>query len=97
LVGVRARVHARGLRVDAAVAVHHGGVPARGAVRGATRCGATADGPRARDGLSAADEASIVRELVREVARRQGWRATFAPILDPEGSGNGLHIHLSFR
>lgn len=50
-----------------------------------------------RDGLAAADEASIVRELVREIARRQSWRATFAPILDPDGSGNGLHIHLSFR
>lgn len=48
-------------------------------------------------GLAAADQASIVRELVREVARRQGWRATFAPIVDPDGSGNGLHIHLSFR
>jgi glutamine synthetase len=50
-----------------------------------------------REGMAAADEASIVRELVREVARRQGWRATFTPILDPDGSGNGLHIHLSFR
>ncbi len=50
-----------------------------------------------REGIAAADEASIVRELVREVARRQGWRATFAPILDPDGSGNGVHIHFSFR
>jgi glutamine synthetase len=43
----------------------------------------------------AADRASIVREVVREVARRQGFRATFAPIVDPEGLGNGVHIHLS--
>jgi glutamine synthetase len=50
-----------------------------------------------REGLAAADEASIVRELVREVARRLGWRATFVPMIDPEGSGNGLHIHLSFQ
>ncbi len=50
-----------------------------------------------REGLAAADEASIVRELAREVARRLGWRATFAPMVDPEGSGNGLHIHLSFQ
>ncbi|HEY5057513.1 MAG TPA: glutamine synthetase family protein [Gaiellaceae bacterium] len=50
-----------------------------------------------RDALAAADEASIAREIVREVARRLGWRATFAPIPDPDGSGNGVHIHLSFR
>lgn len=50
-----------------------------------------------REGLAAADEASIVRELVREVARRLGWRATFVPMIDPDGSGNGLHIHLSFQ
>jgi glutamine synthetase len=50
-----------------------------------------------REGLAAADEASIVRELVREIARRLGWRATFVPMIDPDGSGNGLHIHLSFQ
>ena len=50
-----------------------------------------------REGLAAADEASIVRELVREVARRLGWRATFVPMIDPDGSGNGLHIHISFQ
>lgn len=50
-----------------------------------------------RHGLAAADAAAIVRELVRETARRHGWRATFAPILDPEGSGSGLHLHLSFE
>ncbi len=49
-----------------------------------------------RHALAAADAAAIVRELVREVARRHGWRATFAPILDPGGSGNGAHVHLSF-
>lgn len=50
-----------------------------------------------REGVAAADEASIVRELVRECARRLGWRATFVPIADPSGSGNGVHIHLSLR
>lgn len=50
-----------------------------------------------REGLAAADEASIAREIVREVSRRLGWRATFAPLVDPEGAGNGVHIHLSFR
>jgi glutamine synthetase len=50
-----------------------------------------------REGLAAADSASIVREVVREVARRQGWRASFAPLVRPDGSGNGLHVHMSFR
>ena len=48
------------------------------------------------DGLAAADVAVIVREVVREVARRLGCRATFAPVVDPEDVGSGLHIHLSF-
>jgi glutamine synthetase len=50
-----------------------------------------------REGLEAADAASIVRELVRDVARHQGWRASFTPIVRPDGSGNGLHLHMSFR
>jgi glutamine synthetase len=49
-----------------------------------------------RHALAAADAAAIVRELVREVARRHGWRATFAPILAPDGTGSGTHVHLSF-
>lgn len=49
------------------------------------------------EGLAAADDAAIARELVREVARRVGRRASFAPIADPEGAGNGLHIHFSLR
>lgn len=47
-------------------------------------------------GLAAADAAVIVREVVREVARRLDYRATFAPVVDPDDAGNGLHIHLSF-
>ncbi|GAA3111439.1 glutamine synthetase family protein [Streptosporangium carneum] len=49
------------------------------------------------DGLVAADRAVLLRELVRDLARRRGLRAGFAPLPDPEGSGNGVHIHLSFR
>jgi glutamine synthetase len=51
---------------------------------------------RPAEGVLAADRASIVRDVVREVARHLGYRASFAPIVDPEGVGNGVHIHLSF-
>jgi glutamine synthetase len=50
-----------------------------------------------REALTACDDAAIARELVRETARRCDRRATFTPIADPDGSGNGLHIHLSLR
>jgi glutamine synthetase len=46
-------------------------------------------------GLAAADRAVVLRELVREVARRCGSRASFAPLVDPAGPGNGVHIHLN--
>jgi glutamine synthetase len=48
----------------------------------------------ATDGLAAADRSVVLQEVVREVARRRGLRATFTPLLDPEGPGNGVHIHL---
>jgi glutamine synthetase len=48
-------------------------------------------------GLRAADEAVIQREMARAVAHRLGQRAIFAPILDPNGVGNGTHIHFSLR
>ncbi len=48
-------------------------------------------------GLRAADDAVIAREMARAVAHRLGHRAIFSPILDPNGVGNGVHIHLSFR
>jgi glutamine synthetase len=47
-------------------------------------------------GLRAADEAVITRELVRAVAYRFGQAVSFAPIADPNGVGNGTHIHFSF-
>ena len=46
-------------------------------------------------GLVAADRAAAMREVVREVARRLGYRASFAPMSDPEGAGNGVHVHIS--
>jgi glutamine synthetase len=49
----------------------------------------------AAEGLTSADRAVVLREVVREVARRQGVRASFVPLLDPEQAGSGVHIHLS--
>jgi glutamine synthetase len=46
-------------------------------------------------GLASADRAVIFREVVRELARRHGMRASFAPLLDPAQAGNGVHVHLS--
>jgi glutamine synthetase len=48
-------------------------------------------------GIRAADEAVISREMARAVAHRLGHRAIFAPMLDPDGIGNGTHIHFSLR
>jgi len=47
-------------------------------------------------GLRAADEAVITRELVRAVACRFGQAVSFAPMANPNGVGNGTHIHFSF-
>ncbi len=52
-------------------------------------------GPAA--GLAAADRAVVFREVVREMARRQGLRATFTPLLSPAEAGNGVHIHFTLR
>jgi glutamine synthetase len=45
--------------------------------------------------LVAADRAVAVREVVRDVARSVGWRATFTPVLEPGLPANGAHVHLS--
>ena len=47
------------------------------------------------EGVRAADRAVVLREVVREVARRCGVRASFTPLLDPAQAGNGVHVHLS--
>ncbi|HUA74843.1 MAG TPA: glutamine synthetase family protein [Solirubrobacteraceae bacterium] len=47
------------------------------------------------EGVAAADRAVVLREVVREVARREGARATFTPQLDPAEAGSGVHVHLS--
>jgi glutamine synthetase len=46
-------------------------------------------------GLQAADHAVVVRELARAVAAQLGHRAILAPMLDPNGVGNGTHSHFS--
>jgi glutamine synthetase len=45
--------------------------------------------------LRAADVAVLTREIVRESARGSGQRATFAPLLNPQAVGNGVHVHVS--
>lgn len=47
-------------------------------------------------GTRIADNAAVLRELLRAVAHRADRRITFTPIRDPAGVGNGVHIHLSF-
>jgi glutamine synthetase len=49
---------------------------------------------QAAEGLASADRSVILKEVVREIARRHDMRASFAPLLDPEEAGNGAHIHL---
>jgi glutamine synthetase len=46
-------------------------------------------------GLASADRSVILKEIVRDVSRRHGVRASFAPLLDPASAGNGVHIHVS--
>eukprot|EP00466_Bigelowiella_natans_P010831 jgi/Bigna1/137622/aug1.40_g12330 len=46
--------------------------------------------------LEAADQAVVLRQVVRETAIRFGERVSFTPLRTAGGVGNGLHIHLSF-
>jgi len=52
---------------------------------------------RPSDGIAAADEAVILRVLTDDVLRRFGVTPSFSPILTPDGVGNGVHVHFSFR
>jgi glutamine synthetase len=47
-------------------------------------------------GIRSADDAVITRQLAQAVAFRLGARASFCPIPEPSGTGNGTHIHFSF-
>lgn len=46
-------------------------------------------------GMAAGDRAVITRELIREAARRRGFRASFTPKPTPSSVGNGAHVHFS--
>ncbi|MEX2650255.1 MAG: glutamine synthetase family protein [Alphaproteobacteria bacterium] len=46
-------------------------------------------------GVAAADRLVIVKEVIREVVRRAGLRASFTPKPFATRPGNGAHIHLS--
>jgi glutamine synthetase len=48
-------------------------------------------------GVTAADQAVITREIARATAQRLGQRTIFSPIVDPDGVGSGVHVHMSFR
>ncbi len=48
-------------------------------------------------GLAIADQGAVLREITRTVAERCGRRASFTPLMVPDGVGNGVHVHLSFR
>lgn len=47
-------------------------------------------------GLRAADDAVITREIAQAVASSLGQRVSFTPMPEPDGVGNGTHIHFSF-
>jgi glutamine synthetase len=47
-------------------------------------------------GTMAGDRAVLTREVIREVARRHGYRASFTPKPAPTAVGNGAHVHFSF-
>lgn len=49
------------------------------------------------NGVSIADQAAILREVTKSAGERLDRPVSFAPLIEPDGIGNGVHIHLSFR
>jgi glutamine synthetase len=47
--------------------------------------------------MTAADQAVITREMARAAAHRHGFRASFSPMPEASGVGNGVHIHMSLQ
>ncbi|MEQ7009626.1 glutamine synthetase family protein [Actinopolymorpha sp. B17G11] len=49
----------------------------------------------AADPVTAADRLVLVRQTIHAVSQTYGWRASFAPVVEAAGVGNGSHLHLS--
>jgi glutamine synthetase len=49
------------------------------------------------EGVAAADQAVVLRELAHAAGAACGEDVTFAPILSPQAVGNGVHVHMSLR
>ncbi len=49
------------------------------------------------DLVGAADRSVLVRQTIRAVAQQHGLRASFSPKVEPDGLGNGCHIHVGVR
>jgi glutamine synthetase len=47
------------------------------------------------DPVQAADDQLLARQTIRAAAAAHGLRVSFAPLVTPEGVGNGAHVHLS--
>lgn len=47
------------------------------------------------DPVTAADLTVSVRQTIRAISTRHGYRASFAPVVVAGGVGNGAHLHLS--
>jgi glutamine synthetase len=51
----------------------------------------------ARGPIRACDEQVLARHVIRTVAERDGWRASFAPVVLAGSVGNGGHVHVSIQ
>lgn len=49
------------------------------------------------DPVGAADDVVLLRHTIRRLSAERGWRASFAPCIDPGGAGSGAHLHLSLQ
>ncbi|MCT8972985.1 glutamine synthetase family protein [Microbaculum marinisediminis] len=47
-------------------------------------------------GVTAADDALVLRELARAAALSLGEEITFTPLIGPHDVGNGVHVHFDF-
>jgi glutamine synthetase len=47
------------------------------------------------DPVTAADRQLLARQTIHAAARAHGLRVSFAPLVTPDGAGNGLHLHVS--